>query len=107
MGLFEKLRNDQQNVPASPQPAGNRTETVVFAKLPDTLEEFKALAQAQMANPFDTAARIPQDPCSSVLPRTESGTSGSNFCLRISGSRKAPIRGRKQQRSIIKGGLIQ
>ena len=105
MGLFDKLGNDQQNAPASPQPAGNRTETVVFAKLPDTLEEFKALVQAQMANPFDTAVRIPQDPCSSGLQRTESGTSGSNSCLRISGSRKAPIRGRKQQ-TIIKGGLI-
>ncbi len=33
-----------------------RKERIVFGAIPQTLEEFKALPQAQMATPFDTAA---------------------------------------------------
>ena len=50
MGLFDNLQNK------TPAAGGNKTEKIVFAKLPDTLDEFKALPQAQLASPFDTAA---------------------------------------------------
>lgn len=53
MGLFDDLQN---KTPAAPAGSGNKTESIVFAKLPDTLDEFKALPQAAMATPFDTAA---------------------------------------------------
>ena len=53
MGLFDNLQN---KTPATPAAGGNKTEKIVFAKLPNTLEEFKALPQAQLATPFDTAA---------------------------------------------------
>ncbi|MBQ8107946.1 MAG: hypothetical protein IJ129_04285 [Ruminococcus sp.] len=48
MGLFDDLNK-----------AGNTSKgekTVVFDRLPDTAEDFKALPQAQLADPFDTAA---------------------------------------------------
>ena len=57
MGLFDKLNNGAsapQGTPAGS--AGNRTESVVFSRLPDTFEEFKSLPQAALATPFDTAA---------------------------------------------------
>ena len=50
MGLFDNLKNKITKA------AGNRSETVVFEKLPDNVEEFKALPQAALATPFDTAA---------------------------------------------------
>ena len=45
MGLFDDVKK-----------SSNETVEVVFDKLPETLEEFKALKQAAMATPFDTAA---------------------------------------------------
>ena len=57
MGLFDNLKNSLKNeVNKAVQNASNKTENIVFSKLPDTLEEFKALPQAAMATPFDTAA---------------------------------------------------
>ncbi|MBQ2828036.1 MAG: hypothetical protein IJF20_02220 [Clostridia bacterium] len=35
---------------------GNKKETIVFSSLPTSLEEFKALPQAAMSTPFETAA---------------------------------------------------
>ena len=35
---------------------GNKKETIVFSSLPTSLEEFKALPQAGMSTPFETAA---------------------------------------------------
>lgn len=56
MGLFDSLKNNaNQTANAAPQ-AGNKTVEVVFSQLPDTVEQFKALPQASLANPFDTAA---------------------------------------------------
>ena len=48
MGLF-----DNNGTPAQ---AGNGVRDITFSSLPNTLEEFKALPQAAMSNPFDTAA---------------------------------------------------
>ena len=57
MGLFDNLKNSLKNeVNKAVQNATNKTENIVFSKLPDTLEEFKALPQAAMSTPFDTAA---------------------------------------------------
>ena len=56
MGLFDNLKPAAQPAAGTPQPGGNRTVEVTFAKLPDTLEEFRALPQAQLTSPFDTAA---------------------------------------------------
>lgn len=53
MGLFDSLKNE---VGKAVRNAANKTENSVFSKLPDTLEEFKALPQAAMSTPFDTAA---------------------------------------------------
>ena len=47
MGLFDSIKKSV---------SGNKTEDVVFAKLPDTYEEFIALPQAQLKTPFETAA---------------------------------------------------
>lgn len=56
MGLFDNIKN-QMNQPAQAAPSGgNRTVNVVFGNLPDNFEQFKALPQAAMSNPFDTAA---------------------------------------------------
>lgn len=54
MGLFDDLKQPVSG--AAPAQGSNRTVAVTFPKLPDTLEEFKALPQAQLATPFDTAA---------------------------------------------------
>ena len=35
---------------------GNKSEKIVFSSLPETLEQFASLPQAQMKTPFDTAA---------------------------------------------------
>ena len=65
MGLFVVLKKKAAQMTNSTvtqaatnafKKAANKTETVTFAKLPDTLEEFKALPQAQLSSPFDTAA---------------------------------------------------
>ena len=56
MGLFDKLKN---NTPAQTQTSaesGNQVRKIAFTALPDTYEQFTALPQAALANPFDTAA---------------------------------------------------
>lgn len=50
MGLFDSIKQPSANT------GGNRTEEIVFDRLPDTLEEFKAMPQAALATPFQTAA---------------------------------------------------
>ncbi len=52
MGLFDK----PQSSPSTAAPAGSRTVDIVFDRLPDTVEEFRALPQAAMSTPFETAA---------------------------------------------------
>ena len=56
MGLFDNLKNKVNDVAKAVKGSTNKTESIVFGKLPDTLEEFKALPQAALATPFDTAA---------------------------------------------------
>ena len=57
MGLFDNIKNKQNQAAASSaETAGNKTAEVVFSALPENVEQFKALPQAQLSNPFDTAA---------------------------------------------------
>lgn len=56
MGLFDNIKNKAADAAKSALGGGNKTVDVVFAKLPDTYEEFIALPQAQLSTPFDTAA---------------------------------------------------
>jgi hypothetical protein len=67
MGLFDKLKNAASaatgglsgaagSIAGAVQKAANKTVEVQFDKLPETLEEFKALPQAQLTSAFDTAA---------------------------------------------------
>ena len=57
MGLFDNIKKDVASaVTNAVRSATNRTEAVVFSKLPETFDEFAAMPQAAMATPFDTAA---------------------------------------------------
>ena len=56
MGIFDNLNQPANSVPQYPVQGGNRSVNVVFPQLPDTFEQFKALPQAALATPFDTAA---------------------------------------------------
>ena len=55
MGLFDNLKKPASQ-PAAPASSGNKTVEVVFAALPENAAQFKALPQAAMTSPFDTAA---------------------------------------------------
>ena len=61
MGFFDKLKSQAVNAAAGAvrQGAANlgcKTEKIVFADLPESIEAFKALPQASLSTPFDTAA---------------------------------------------------
>lgn len=61
MSFMNKLKNKMQNATKETltKAAGNLTKqrrTIVFEDMPSTLEEFKALEEARMSTPFDTAA---------------------------------------------------
>lgn len=57
MGLFDDLKNKVNQVANDAVKAvSNKTVEVKFDKLPDNFEDFKALPQAALSNPFDTAA---------------------------------------------------
>lgn len=61
MSFMNKLKNKMQNTAKETltKAAGNLTKqrrTIVFEDMPSTLEEFKALEEARMGTPFDTAA---------------------------------------------------
>ena len=55
MGLLDNIKNVVNEVKTA-QPAESRTAEVVFEKVPETLEEFTSLPQAELSDPFDTAA---------------------------------------------------
>ncbi|MGN0114236.1 MAG: DUF6935 domain-containing protein [Acutalibacteraceae bacterium] len=61
MGFFDKLKNQAVSAAAdaAKQAAANistKTEKIVFADIPQSIDEFKSLPQAALATPFDTAA---------------------------------------------------
>ena len=59
MSLFDKLKNQAAaaaNQAVNNLAGGGKSVSVVFGEIPATAEEFAALPQASMQNPFDTAA---------------------------------------------------
>ena len=65
MALFDMLKSKakstvtqavKETVTKAAQNIGCKTEKVVFRSLPSSVEEFKALPQAALSTPFDTAA---------------------------------------------------
>jgi len=62
MGLFDKLKKQATDtvsqVAKNITTGSNKSVSVVFASMPETLAEFQALPQAAMQTPFDTAAML-------------------------------------------------
>lgn len=61
MAFFDKLKNQAASaiteaVKQTAANIGNKTEKIVFADIPESLEAFKSLPQAALSTPFDTAA---------------------------------------------------
>ena len=57
MGLFDRKKNTAAQAEESFSNADkNKTVEVVFSALPENFEQFKALEQAALSNPFDVAA---------------------------------------------------
>ncbi len=56
MGLFDKLKSNPASAPQNVQTGTNKSVTISFISLPETLEGFKALPEAKLDTPFDTAA---------------------------------------------------
>ena len=59
MGLFDSINNKMKNMTnqaLNNAGGGNKTLEIAIPNLPETLEQFKALPQAALSNPFDTAA---------------------------------------------------
>ena len=61
MAFFDKLKSQAvsaaaQTVRKTADNLGTKTEQITFTDIPESLEAFKALPQAALSNPFDTAA---------------------------------------------------
>ena len=59
MSIFDKLKGTVSDVAKAAREAvgsGNQTETIVIGKLPESLDELKAMPEAAMDTPFKTAA---------------------------------------------------
>ncbi|MBO4798764.1 MAG: hypothetical protein J5494_08370 [Candidatus Methanomethylophilaceae archaeon] len=56
MGLFDNLKDNIKKTVDGATGSGSKSVDIVFPKLPDNFEEFKALPQAQLSSEFDTAA---------------------------------------------------
>lgn len=57
MGLFDNIKNQvAAKTPVTAENGGNKSKKVVFSKLPESFEEFKLLSEAQLTDPFYTAA---------------------------------------------------
>ena len=56
MGLFDNILNNNQSQNTAQKPKENESVTFVFNKLPESLDELKALPEAEMNTPYKTAA---------------------------------------------------
>lgn len=61
MSIFDKLKQNKQNTANNisagmPDPRFPVTKTFTFQALPESLEEMKALSEARLSNPYETAA---------------------------------------------------
>lgn len=74
MGFFDKIKqqvNNEIGGAANGELSGGqkKTETIRFDDITETLEQFKALPQAEMKTPFDTAAMTVVALCVYVLDK--------------------------------------
>ncbi|MCL2159909.1 MAG: hypothetical protein FWH48_10920 [Oscillospiraceae bacterium] len=79
MSLFDKIKNQTTGAvgkavanAATPTKGSNKSVPVVFSTMPETLSEFKALPQAEMKTPFETAAMLVAALCVYPLNKDES-----------------------------------
>ena len=57
MGIFDKLKSTAMDAASSAVASiGNKRETFTFAALPESLDQMKALPEAALSTPFQTAA---------------------------------------------------
>ena len=56
MGLFDSILNNNENQNTAQKPKENESVTFSFVRLPESLEELKALPEAKMDTPYKTAA---------------------------------------------------
>ena len=57
MGIFDKLKSTAMDAASSAVASiGNKRETFTFAALPESLDQIKALPEAALSTPFQTAA---------------------------------------------------
>ena len=56
MGLFDKIKNPPASKAPVASSGGNKSKKIVFGRLPESFEEFNSLPEAQLSDPFDTAA---------------------------------------------------
>lgn len=56
MGLFDSILNNNDNQNTAQKPKENESVTFSFVRLPESLEELKALPEAKMDTPYKTAA---------------------------------------------------
>ena len=56
MAFFDKLKKQATSAIEKALDPRHKTQKITFADLPETLEAFKALPEAQLASPFETAA---------------------------------------------------
>ena len=57
MSIFDRLKQSAVDAAATAATAiGNKRETFTFAALPESLEQMKALPEAALSTPFQTAA---------------------------------------------------
>ena len=56
MSIFDKLKKAADGVKQGVSSLGNKSETFTFASLPESLAEMQALPEANLDNPYKTAA---------------------------------------------------
>lgn len=80
MGIFDKLKNSAiDTVVSAAGSIGNRAETFTFAALPESLAELRALPEAALDSPFQTAA-LTVLPCAPTPPTGTSVRRCSTGC---------------------------
>ncbi|MBP0990232.1 MAG: hypothetical protein J5874_03530 [Oscillospiraceae bacterium] len=56
MGFFDKIKEQAKEAVAKATKPANETKKIVFADIPETLEAFTGLKEAELSDPFETAA---------------------------------------------------
>lgn len=72
MSLFDKIKSPAAAAAGQAAKAGDKSVSVTFSSMPETMAEFAALPQAAMKTPFDTAAMFVAALCVYPLSKDES-----------------------------------